>query len=189
MAKLVSILDQNSAESVTFEWFSIIKYTGFRVAAYAQTTQSKVDQFEYTSGNKVVNSLSAMNGHDHPLLNQLRSTVVSSKFLFVHGVQQRIERATTSACKLLRAIFTKLAALMTRVEGQNRIFFVLVNIPQFVHCVGKQILVRQVFVSRRILCAIPTQNLSTQLRVFLPPERTQQLSCQGLRCKLLEILR
>jgi hypothetical protein len=43
MAKLVSILDQNSAESVTFEWFSIIKYTGFRVAAYAQTTQSKVD--------------------------------------------------------------------------------------------------------------------------------------------------
>jgi hypothetical protein len=43
----------------------------------------------------------------------------------------------TSACQLLLAIFTKLAALMTGVEGQNRIFFALVNIHQFVRCVGK----------------------------------------------------
>jgi hypothetical protein len=40
MAKLASISDQDSAESVTFDWFNIIKYTGFRVAEYAQTTQS-----------------------------------------------------------------------------------------------------------------------------------------------------
>jgi hypothetical protein len=43
----------------------------------------------------------------------------------------------TSACPLLLAIFTKLAALMMLVEGQNHIFFELVNICQFVRCVGK----------------------------------------------------
>ncbi len=54
MAKLASTSDQDSAELVTFDWFNIIKYTGFRVAEYAQTTQSKVDEFEYASRNKVV---------------------------------------------------------------------------------------------------------------------------------------
>ncbi len=53
-AKLASASDQDSAELVTFDWFNVIKYTGFRVALYAQTTQSKVDKFEYASGNKVV---------------------------------------------------------------------------------------------------------------------------------------
>jgi hypothetical protein len=43
----------------------------------------------------------------------------------------------TSACQLLLAIFTKLAALMMQVEGQNCIFFAQVNIRQLVGCVGK----------------------------------------------------
>ncbi len=34
----------------------------------------------------------------------------------------------TLACQLLLTILTKLAALMTSVEGQNRIIFLLVNI-------------------------------------------------------------
>jgi hypothetical protein len=61
MAKLASILDQDSAESVTFDWFNIIKYMSFRVAEYAQTIQSKVDEFEYASGNKVVKAFVANN--------------------------------------------------------------------------------------------------------------------------------
>ncbi len=44
----------------------------------------------------------------------------------------------------------------SRIEGQNRIFFTLVNIRQFVRCVGKQILARRVFVLRRKYCTIPT---------------------------------
>jgi hypothetical protein len=36
MAKLANTSDQDSAELVTFDWFYIIKYTGFRVAEYAQ---------------------------------------------------------------------------------------------------------------------------------------------------------
>jgi hypothetical protein len=52
MAKLASILDQDSAVSVTFDWFNIIKYTGFRVAEYAH---------EYASGTKVVKAFVANN--------------------------------------------------------------------------------------------------------------------------------
>ncbi len=37
----------------------------------------------------------------------------------------------TSACQLLLAIFTKLASSMTWVEGQHCIFFLLVNIVQY----------------------------------------------------------
>ncbi len=59
MAKLASILDQDSAESVTIDWFNIIKYIGFRVAEYAQTTQSKVDEFEQASDYKVVKAFIA----------------------------------------------------------------------------------------------------------------------------------
>ena len=61
MAKLASILDQDSAESATFDWFNIIKYMGLRAAEYAQTTQSKVDEFEYALGNKVVKAFVANN--------------------------------------------------------------------------------------------------------------------------------
>ena len=59
MAKLANASDQDSAELVTFDWFNIIKYTGFRVVEYAQTTQSKVDEFKYASGNKVVKAFVA----------------------------------------------------------------------------------------------------------------------------------
>jgi hypothetical protein len=59
MAKLANASDQDSAELVTFDCFNIIKYTGFRVAEYAQTTQSMVDEFKYASGNKVVKAFVA----------------------------------------------------------------------------------------------------------------------------------
>ncbi len=59
MAKLANASDQDSAELVTFDWFNIIKYTRFRVAEYAQATQSKVDEFKYASGNKVVKAFVA----------------------------------------------------------------------------------------------------------------------------------
>ncbi len=35
-------------------FFNLIRVSGFRVAEYAQTTQTKVDEFEYASGNKVI---------------------------------------------------------------------------------------------------------------------------------------
>jgi hypothetical protein len=59
MAKLANASDQDSAESVTFDWFNIIKYTQFRVVEYTQTTQSKLDEFEYSSGNKAVKAFVA----------------------------------------------------------------------------------------------------------------------------------
>jgi hypothetical protein len=45
-------LDQNSAESVTFDWITLRRVVGFQVAEYAQTTQNKIDAYEYASGNK-----------------------------------------------------------------------------------------------------------------------------------------
>jgi hypothetical protein len=74
MAKLASISDQDSAESVTFDWFNLIKYTGFRVAEYAQITQSKVDEFEYASGIKVVKAFFANNG------NSMMMTITSLQY-------------------------------------------------------------------------------------------------------------
>ncbi len=59
MAKFANASDQDSAELVTFDWFNIIKYARLRVAEYAQTTQSKVDEFKHASGNKVVKALVA----------------------------------------------------------------------------------------------------------------------------------
>jgi hypothetical protein len=46
--------DQDSAESVIFDWITLGRVAGFRVAEYAQTTQNKVDEFEYASGNRVI---------------------------------------------------------------------------------------------------------------------------------------
>jgi hypothetical protein len=54
MSNLASKSNQDSTESVTFDWFCLCRVTGFRVAEYAQTNQSKVDEHEYASGNKVV---------------------------------------------------------------------------------------------------------------------------------------
>jgi hypothetical protein len=45
-------LDQDSAKSVTFDWIILGRVAGFRVAEYAQTTQNKIDAYEYASGNK-----------------------------------------------------------------------------------------------------------------------------------------
>ena len=46
--------DRDSAESVIFDWITLGRVAGFRVAEYAQTTQNKVDEFEYASGNRVI---------------------------------------------------------------------------------------------------------------------------------------
>ena len=54
MAKLAKTSLVDSAESVVFEFFNLIRVGGFRVAEYAQTTQTRVDKFEYASGNKVI---------------------------------------------------------------------------------------------------------------------------------------
>ena len=43
----------DSAISVIFDIFCLIIITGFRVAEYAQTTQTKVDLQKYPSGNLV----------------------------------------------------------------------------------------------------------------------------------------
>jgi hypothetical protein len=54
MAKLAKESAADSAETVVFQFFNLIKVAGFRLAEYAQTTQTKVDVFEYASGNKVI---------------------------------------------------------------------------------------------------------------------------------------
>jgi hypothetical protein len=59
MAKFASKSNQDSAESVTFDQFCLCKITGLRVSEYAQTNQSKVDEHEYASGNKVVKAFIA----------------------------------------------------------------------------------------------------------------------------------
>jgi hypothetical protein len=46
--------DHNSAVSVTFDWLALGRILGLRVAEYAQTTQSQVDEYEYASGKKVI---------------------------------------------------------------------------------------------------------------------------------------
>jgi hypothetical protein len=38
---------------VIFDWITLGRVAGFRVAEYAQTTQNKIDAYEYASGNKV----------------------------------------------------------------------------------------------------------------------------------------
>jgi len=54
LAKLAKESAADSAETVVFQFFNLIKVAGFRLAEYAQTTQTKVDEFEYASGNKVI---------------------------------------------------------------------------------------------------------------------------------------
>jgi hypothetical protein len=53
MAKLAKESAADSADAVVFHFF-LIKVAGFRLAEYAQTTQTKVDEFDYASGNKVI---------------------------------------------------------------------------------------------------------------------------------------
>jgi hypothetical protein len=54
IANLACNSDHNSAVSVTFDWLALGRILGFRVAEYAQTTQSQIDAYEYASGNKVI---------------------------------------------------------------------------------------------------------------------------------------
>jgi hypothetical protein len=54
MAKHAKTSSQDSVHSVLFDFFNLIRVGGFRVSEYAQKTQTKVDQFEYASGNKTV---------------------------------------------------------------------------------------------------------------------------------------
>jgi len=54
-----ALLDQakksfvDSAESVVFNWFTLIRITGLRCAEYAQKTQTNIDEHEYASGKRV----------------------------------------------------------------------------------------------------------------------------------------
>jgi hypothetical protein len=54
MGKLAAILPQNSANSVLHDWFCLIRICGFRVAEYAQTTQTKINTNQYSSGKEVI---------------------------------------------------------------------------------------------------------------------------------------
>ena len=52
MAKLAKESAADSAEIVVFQFFNLLKGAGFRLAEYAQTMQTKVDEFEYASEKK-----------------------------------------------------------------------------------------------------------------------------------------
>jgi hypothetical protein len=54
MGKLAAILPKNSANAVLRDWFCLIRICGFRVAEYAQTTQTKIDMHQYSSGKEVI---------------------------------------------------------------------------------------------------------------------------------------
>ena len=54
MEKLARESSRDSAISTIFNFFCLIRITGFRIAEYGQTTQTKVDMHEYPSGNLVV---------------------------------------------------------------------------------------------------------------------------------------
>jgi hypothetical protein len=55
--------DRDSAISVVFDWITLGRVAGFRVAEYAQTTQNKVDEFEYASGNRVIKAFIPSDWH------------------------------------------------------------------------------------------------------------------------------
>ena len=44
----------NSAETVVFDWFTLIRITGLRCARYAQKTQTNVEEHEYALGKHVI---------------------------------------------------------------------------------------------------------------------------------------
>ncbi len=53
-AKCAEALSCDSIDSVLFDFFNFIWDGVFRVAEFAQNTQTKVDEFKYASGNKAV---------------------------------------------------------------------------------------------------------------------------------------
>jgi hypothetical protein len=54
MGKLAAISPKNSANSVLHDWFCLIRICGFSVAEYAQTSQTKIDVHQYSSGKEVI---------------------------------------------------------------------------------------------------------------------------------------
>jgi len=54
VANLACDSDPNFATSGTFDWLALGRILGLKVAEYAQTTQNRVDVYEYASGNKVI---------------------------------------------------------------------------------------------------------------------------------------
>jgi hypothetical protein len=54
-ARRAKTSSRNSVDAVLFDFFNLVRVGGFRVAESAQKTQTKIDEFEYASGNKVVN--------------------------------------------------------------------------------------------------------------------------------------
>ena len=60
MARRAKKSSRNSIDAVLFDFFNLIRVGGFRVAEYAQETQTKVDEFEYASGNKVVKAFTSI---------------------------------------------------------------------------------------------------------------------------------
>ncbi len=53
IADLACDLDPDSTVFFTFDWINLDRVVGFWVAEYAQTTQNKVNEYKYASGNKV----------------------------------------------------------------------------------------------------------------------------------------
>jgi hypothetical protein len=45
---------------VLFDFFNLIRVGGFRVAEYAQKTQTKVDKYDYPLGSKVVKDFTSL---------------------------------------------------------------------------------------------------------------------------------
>jgi len=60
MARRAETSSRDSIDAVLFDFFNLIRVGGFRVAEYAQKTQTKIDEFEYASGNKVVKAFIAI---------------------------------------------------------------------------------------------------------------------------------
>jgi hypothetical protein len=54
LAKRAKAFSQDSVHFVLFDFFNLIRVGGLRVSEYAPKTQTKVDEFEYASGNKVI---------------------------------------------------------------------------------------------------------------------------------------
>ncbi len=60
MAKHAGASPRDSVDSVLFDIFSLIRVGGFRVAEYAQQTQTKVDEYECPSGSKVIKAFTSL---------------------------------------------------------------------------------------------------------------------------------
>jgi len=55
-----------------------VQITGLHCVEYAQKNQSGFDEHLYPSGNRAVNSLTAIDSHDRQLINELLCSLVTS---------------------------------------------------------------------------------------------------------------